>query len=341
MNVVVFVPFNEGHMARIREAAGPDANVVQVLADRDKSGAVGGKKVPLAPGMQRAALPPNPVEEALQTADVVIGEPHPSLLSADLPLKWIQMTWAGTDLYTRKDNLLPEGVTLTCVAGAAYGHVISQYVVGQILGITQNLAAYVRQQPTKAWHDLGQNMSLEGARVLVYGAGDIGSHVAKRLSGFDVARITGVCRDASKPREWFDDLVTLPRAESLLPETDVVVCCLPNSPETAGYFGERRLRLMKQGSVLVNVGRGNFIDGEALDRVLNDGHLRGAALDVTDPEPLPLAHPLWRNERCVITPHISGGAFGHSVGTEERICRVCCDNLRRYRAGEPLTHRVR
>ena len=322
MEILVIAPFKEEHMARIREAAGPDATVVQMVVENPK------------PFDTR-------LHDALARADVVIGEPPLKLLRADdVHVKWVQSTWAGTDVYTRSMAGFPQGMVLTNVAGAAYGHVISQYVVGQILAITQNLAAYVRQQSSASWNDLGPNMSLEGANVLVYGAGDIGQCVAKRLSGFDCNRIVGVCRDIARPREGFDELVTLQRAEFLLPESHVVVGCLPNTPETARYFGERRLRLIKQGGVLVNVGRGNFVDCSALNTVLSEGHLRGAAIDVTDPEPLPVTAPLWRNARCIITPHIAGGAFGHSEGTEERICQICCDNLRRYVAGQELAHRV-
>lgn len=322
MNVLVIVPFKEEHMARIREAAGPDATVTQLVIEDAK---------PFD----------TTLHDAMMQADVVIGEPPLKLLySEGMPVKWVQMTWAGTDMYTDTVLGFPQDMILTNVAGAAYGHIMSQYVVGQILAITQNLGMYARQQLTTAWNDLGENMSLEGANVLVYGAGDIGQCVAKRLQGFDCARITGVCRDVEKPRPYFDELVSLQRAEFLLPETDVVVGCIPNSSQTKKYFSNRRLRLIKQGGVLVNVGRGNFIDIEALNVVLSEGWLRGAALDVTDPEPLPRNHTLWRNPRCLITPHISGGAFGHSAGTEERICDVCCENLRRYRAGEELTHRV-
>ena len=121
---------------------------------------------------------------------------------------------------------------------------------------------------------------------------------------------------------------------------DVVVCCLPSSEETDGYLDERRLQMLKEGSVLVNVGRGWFIDCEALARVLAEGRLRGAALDVTDPEPLPAGHPLWAEPRCVITPHVAGRGFGSCPETEELICQVVCDNLRRWRAGKPLTHVV-
>ena len=91
---------------------------------------------------------------------------------------------------------------------------------------------------------------------------------------------------------------------------------------------------------MVNVGRGNCVDNLALARVLADGRLWGAALDVTDPEPLPKGHPLWQEQRCVITPHEAGGAFGKSEKTEDLICELCCENLRRYVAGEPLTHVV-
>lgn len=320
MEILVLAPFKEEHMARIREAAGEGAHVVQMAYDRTKF-----------------AQPA--VEAALETADVVIGEPAPRMIRDDMPLSWIQMTWAGSEMYTSRIRF-PEHVRVTNVAGSAYGHTMSQYVVGQILAITQNLAAYVRQQSTQQWNDLGQVMSLEGAKVIIYGAGDIGSHVAKRLSGFDVSRIVGVCRDTSQPREYFDDLVTLSQAEMHLPSSDVIVCCMPSAPETKRYFNERRFTRVKDGAVLVNVGRGDFIEPNALYRALSAGKLRGAALDVTDPEPLPKHHQLWRHPNCIVTPHISGGAFGHSEGTEERICQICCDNLRRYVSGEPLTHQV-
>lgn len=320
VNVLVLVPFCEEHMARIREAAGLGAEVTQII--------------PKGPVATQTA-----VRDALAQAEVVIGEPALSQLKGLESLKWIQMTWAGTDRYT-SGVVFPEGIMLTNVAGYAYGHTVSQHAVGQILSLTQNLGAYAKQQSTAAWKDLGPVKSLEGATVIVYGAGDIGSHVAKRLSGFDVARIIGVCQGASEPREHFDELVTLSQAERYLPESDVIVCCMPKTPSTTNYFNERRLMRVKEGAVIVNVGRGDFIDLNALYRVLGTGRLWGAGLDVTDPEPLPVQHPLWRHPRCNVTPHVSGGAFGHSAETEERICQICCENLRRYVEGAPLTHRV-
>lgn len=317
MRILVIVPFKEAHMARLREAAGDKALVVQELVGNDT----------------------NRLRELLQDADAVIGEPAPQLLAEAPQLRWVQMTWAGTDRYTASGIPFPEHMALTNVAGAAYGHIISQYVVGQAIALCQNFPAYVRQQMTKTWRCAGPNASLDDAQVLIFGAGDIGTYTARRLQGFD-AHCTGVCRDTTRERPFFERLVTLDKAEDLLPTSDVVINCLPNTPQTVGYLDERRLRRMKKDAILVNVGRGNFVDCMALARVLADGHLRGAALDVTDPEPLPKRHPLWMEPRCVITPHEAGGPFGKSEGTEERICQVCCDNVRRFVANEPLAHRV-
>ncbi|MDO4797086.1 MAG: D-2-hydroxyacid dehydrogenase [Coriobacteriales bacterium] len=317
LHILVTVPFKEHHMRRLREAAGRDAVVRQTNA---------------AAGSDR-------MRELLREADVVIGEPAPALLAEGTPVRWVQMTWAGTDLYTRGDVPFPEGVRLTNVAGTAYGHIISQYVVGQVLAIAQNFPAYVRLQERRRWQGVGPVMSLEDAQVLILGAGDIGTCTARRLQGFGV-RCVGVCRDTSVPRPHFHELVTLDEAEEYLASSHVVVNCLPNVDQTVRWLDERRLRAMRPGSILVNVGRGNFVDCDALARVLAEGHLRGAALDVTEPEPLPADHPLWGEPRCVITPHQAGGAFGKSEGTEEHICNVCCENLRRFVAGEPLTHVV-
>jgi phosphoglycerate dehydrogenase-like enzyme len=197
----------------------------------------------------------------------------------------------------------------------------------------------VRQQEREIWEGAGPVVSLEGAKVLVMGTGDLGHMCAKRLSSFD-CHCVGVCRHTERMLEHFERLVTLDDAEAELASADVVVNCLPNTDETAGWLDERRLRLMSAGAILVNVGRGNFIDCDALARVLADGHLRGAALDVTFPEPLPKGHPLWQEPRCVITPHQAGGSFGKSARTEDLICEVVCDNLRRYVEGRPLTHVV-
>ncbi|MDO5118620.1 MAG: D-2-hydroxyacid dehydrogenase [Coriobacteriales bacterium] len=315
--ILVLVPFCEQHMERIREAAGPQSSVVQCVGPHDE-----------------AAL-----HALLDGVDVVIGEPNPAVLAKAPSVRWVQMTWAGTDLYTRNAVPFPTGMRLTNVAGSAYGHIISQYVLAQVLSIAHNLPSYIRQESQALWKGAGSVMTLEGTRALVFGAGDIGSCTACHLTHFGVECV-GICRNVSQPRAGFTHLVTLDQAETMLPSSDIVVCCLPSSTETDGYLNERRLRLMKDASILVNVGRGRFVDCDALAQVLAEGRLRGAALDVTNPEPLPPAHPLWSEPRCVITPHVAGKAFGVCPDTENRICDVVCENLKRWIAEEPLTHVV-
>ena len=102
-----------------------------------------------------------------------------------------------------------------------------------------------------------------------------------------------------------------------------------------------RLALLPQDAVVVNVGRGSFLDADALARELQSGHLFGAGLDVTEPEPLPAEHPLWNLQNCILTPHVAGVSFGHLPQTEERIWRICAENLERYAAGDPLRNLVR
>ena len=322
--ILVLDPFKEAQMVRIEKAAGDEFEVVRLYLESDKA------------DYEEILV------ENLKKAEIVIGQPDIRFLQnvkVDCPnLRLIQISWAGTDHYTRGDLPFPSGITL-CNGSGAYGMIISQFVVGLILSSMLGFKEYHNRQRKKQWERRGPVKSLDGARVLIYGAGNIGMVTAKRLKGFD-AYITGVCRDVAKSRDYFDELCTLDEAEKYLPDADVVVCCLPNTSDTEGYMNMRRLELMKEDSVIVNVGRGNFIDCMALDDILRRGRIWGAALDVTNPEPLPMDHPLWDNPRCIITPHASGASFGHLEETEALICDIVCENIERYRGGKALTNVV-
>lgn len=319
--IVVLEPFEKKHIEKIKKICGNLFEVEQVLMQYGEDA----------------------VRNSLMDAEIVVGVPSVELLqNADVncpKLKFIQMTWAGADIYTQSALPFPKERFIVANASGAYGMTISQFIVGQILSLMQNFPAYHTQQLNGKWQRLGKTLSLEKNMVLVFGAGDIGTTTAKRLSGFDCHTI-GVCRNTSKQRPYFNELCTLDEAERFLPEADVVVCCIPNSNETAGYLNKRRLDLMKQDAVLVNVGRGNFIDCMALDEELRNGKLWAAALDVTNPEPLPPEHPLWENKRCVITPHTSGVGFGHLDKTVDLLCKVACENIMRYIKNESIINKV-
>ena len=178
--------------------------------------------------------------------------------------------------------------------------------------------------------------------MLIVGLGLIGGSLALALKGFEDFEIVGV--DVSQPtlryaaEHGVGDRVTEDAAAEL-PQADVVALALPQSPKTVGLFGRERLLRLKEDAILLNGGRGSAVDCAALAEVLESGRLWGAGLDVTDPEPLPPEHPLWRQPRALITPHTAGG--DHLPDTARRIAAIALDNLRRYLRGKPLRNQVR
>lgn len=263
----------------------------------------------------------------LQNVQVIFGEPGIREIQKCPHLKWIQMSWAGTDVYTMREGF-PRKVKLTNAKGS-FQTVISEYIVAVLLEMCRNLKQYAFFQQQGKWQPLRSEMLLYGKRALILGAGDIGTGAAKRLKAFGV-HITGMRRTERNYPDCYDVMITDAELDEALPNADIVIGCLPNTPETKGLLDERRLRMMKESALLVNVGRGSLIDTDALVKVLNEGHLRGVALDVMEKEPLPSDHPLWKIDRVIITPHIAGQSFGFSKDTENRVIHVFCQNLERY-----------
>jgi len=328
--IYVLDPFKEEHIEMMQAAATEG----------------GFEVVSLWPKLQKCTLESKKqalIAECLKDAEVIVGQPVIELLQdpeINCPnLKFIQISWAGTDQYTRNSKLFPKDRILLANSSGAYGLIISQFVIGEILTLMLNFKDYHMQQADRVWERRGPIKSLDHAKVLIFGAGNIGSVTAKRLKGFD-AHTIGVCRNTDKPREFFDELCTLNEAESYISDADVIIGCLPNTEQTEMYMNADRLKLMKRGSIIVNVGRGNFIDCMALNELLESGLIGGAGLDVTNPEPLPKDHPLWDNPKCFITPHASGASFDHLKETEDLICEIACDNIRRYVNGEKIRNSI-
>lgn len=279
-----------------------------------------------------------PEIEWLRTAEIIIGEPEPELLPQLSCLRWLQITWAGADRYTRMADF-PAQVTLTNMSGA-YGVTIAEHAMGMLLALCRRLSAYGRQQAQSRWQDCGSEKTLFGKQALILGTGDLGTELARRCRAFGMT-ITGVCRTRHALPPCFDAVATLDELDTLLPQADVVLCCLPDTPQTHRVFNQRRLARLKEDAVLINVGRGSLIDCQALAGWMAQGHLWGAGLDVTDPEPLPPDSPLWQMENVILTPHVAGVGFGHLPETEEKIWELCLENLRRYLSCEPLKNVVR
>lgn len=274
--------------------------------------------------------------EKLRTAQIILGDPDAADLQYCQQLQLLQTTWAGVGQYVNCGHL-KEGMLCNMTGG--YGPVIGEIMAAAILSLAYRFPEYQVFQQSGLWHAPMTAATLEGATVLILGAGDIGTELAVRLRPFG-CRIIGVRR---VPREYpacFDSMITLEQLEQWLPEADVVACCLPDTPLTRGLLNMDTMKAMKKDAILVNMGRGTLIDTHDLCCLLEAGHFRGVCLDVTDPEPLPPDHPLWKFDRVLITPHIAGNGYGPGSPTEYRIWDLMLDNLQRYLSGQELRNVV-
>lgn len=280
-------------------------------------------------------FPPAPPER-YDGVTVILGNPAPADLVHAPALKWLQTWTAGTDPYL-VDGVLPPGASLTSCVGA-YGQSVSEHMLAMLLTLMKNLHRYRDNQRGGSWADLGPVKSLAGSTVLLAGTGDLGSSFALLCKALGAGRTIGLRRDPAKPAPGVDEMHSLDEFDRFLPLADVVAMTLPGTPETYHFMDARRLALMREDAILINAGRGPGVDMAALNAALTEGRILGAALDVTEPEPLPPDHPLWQRPNLLITPHIAGGE--HLSATKGRIAAIALDNLARFLADKPLRNRM-
>ena len=306
-NILVVFPVDEAHRKHLEENA-PEAEFVYAVKED---------------------------AQMVENANIIIGNPHRSLLKHAKNLEWVQLGSAGSNLYV-EDGVLPANVLLTNATGS-FGLSISEYMISMVLNLFLKQNLYQENQKNHLWRDEGRVKSIYGSTALIIGLGDIGCEFAKRFKALGGHTI-GVKRTDSQKPDFVDELFLMDKLADLLPRADVVTLSLPETKETHKFFDADKLKLMKKGSILINVGRGTAVDTDALCDALNTGHLSGAALDVTDPEPLPADHPLWDAKNILITPHVSGGL--NLPETYERIIALCADNIGRYLRGDKLRNLV-
>ena len=249
--------------------------------------------------------------------------------AAEMPrLQVVQTLTAGYEEFL---PLVPPGVTL-CNAAGLHDTSTAELAVALALASGRHLDDFARNQPAGTWRfEFGR--ALADQRVLIVGYGHIGRAIEHRLDGFEVASITRVARQARTgppPVHPIEDL------HRLLPQADVTFLIAPHTPQTEGMIGTAELALLPDGALLVNVARGKLVDTDALVAALETRRIR-AALDVTDPEPLPPGHPLWRQPGALISPHVGGA----STAFFPRADRLIAAQLNRFVAGQPLENIVR
>ena len=261
--------------------------------------------------------------------DLVVGNPGEETLSQLTGMKLLQLNSSGVaEHYLAHGRQHPELVL--CSASGAYGQGISEHMVAALLTLMKRLHLYRDAMKEGAWQSLGSVRSPRGLRVLVVGAGSIGTAFARLMQGLG-SHTTGLRRRPGGDREGFDELYTIDQLEAQLPQADVVAMALPETPDTINLMDGGKFRLMKEGSYLLNVGRGSAVNQEALLEALRSGRLAGASIDVTTPEPLPADHPLWQEPNLLLTPHISG--YYHLKATHDQVVAIACHNLATWPQG--------
>jgi phosphoglycerate dehydrogenase-like enzyme len=281
-----------------------------------------------------------------QTALNHAGEAHAAdarvfsieLLEKAPNLVWVQALSAGVDRYMAMQPLVDNDAIVLTNMRAVHGPAIADHAMAMLLQITRNLRFYDRQQAIGNWSDGDTpwpSSSLTDRTMLVVGLGGIGTEIAQRASGFGMNVIA--TRRSEAPSPEFVQKVGQPSdLMTMLPDADVVAVCVPLTAETEGLFDEAAFTAMKRGAILINIARGKIVDTDAMMAALNDGRLAGACLDVTDPEPLPPDHPLWKMPTVVITPHVAADADI----TDTRRVILMRENIQRFGAGEPLLNVV-
>lgn len=267
--------------------------------------------------------------------------PHDLILRAP-KLRWVQQWGAGADWLLRYPQVVQSDVIVTNASGV-HPIQITEHIFALLLALARQLHLAVRAQIDHEWRRpsreadfLDQSFfELANKTMLLIGVGAIGERTAQVAAAWGM-RVLGVRRHPQDPGPHLEAVYGPDRLPSLLPEADFVVLTVPLTQETRHMIGESELRAMKSTAVIVNIGRGSTIDEGALVRALQEKWIAGAGLDVFETEPLPADSPLWDLDNVIVTAHYAGLTPHY----EERALNIFMENLRRYRAGEPLANVV-
>lgn len=281
-------------------------------------------------------------EEALRLAPDVQGCSgnfvSPEFLRAAKNLRWVQQFSAGVEQIVFLPELRDNDQVVLTNMRTLFAPPIADHVMGMLLGFFRSLPHYHDLMKEGKWSKGDQapfQGELQGKTMLVVGLGGNGTETAKRAHAFGLRVMATDAKDMACP-SYVSRLEKPDKLNALLPAADVVVLAAPLTPETQALFGTDRFALMKEGSVLINIARGKMVDTEALVAALGSRKLRAVGLDVTDPEPLPPDHPLWKMANVLITPHVSG----QSPGTRARMRGFFLENMQRFASGQPLLNVV-
>jgi D-2-hydroxyacid dehydrogenase (NADP+) len=306
--------------------AGGDSSLAQELKD-------------VTPQANIVPVTEDNVMQQIAHADAYIGEISSAEVRAGKNLKWVGVMSAGVERVLfppdGSRDLQNSNIVLTNNK-IVQGPEIADHALAMLLMLSRNLEVLYRNDQRQIWNPRSfHGIELNGKTAVVIGVGGIGTQIAIRANAFGMS-VIGVDPEDKPFVPFLKQVVKPDQLDDVLPQADVVFISVPDTPKSHKMMGTRQFELMKKNSYFIAVSRGGIYDMNGLVKALDDNRLAGAGVDVTDPEPLPKGHPLWKFNNVVITPHIAG----RSDRDAERMVGTIKENLRRFVEGKPLINVV-
>jgi phosphoglycerate dehydrogenase-like enzyme len=277
----------------------------------------------------------DPMAPLIGDVDAVFGQVTADDFPSARKLRWVQSPSAGVEWMWRVPGLQESDIEVTNMRGA-HAVTIAEHTFAMLLTHTRALHGFEEHQREHKWGrgDLAP-INLKGKTMGIIGFGNIGRAIAHRATGFEM-RVLAVDIESVPPGEGVEQVWPITRLADLCRESDVLVISAPMTPNTRGMVGRDHIRAMKRGSYLLQMSRGGIVNEAALVDALEEGHLAGAGLDVTETEPLPVGDPLWTASNLIVTPHTSAS----SQLTTDLVWSILGENVGRFVRGEPLMNLV-
>lgn len=271
----------------------------------------------------------------IEDAEIIYGF-GPELVENAPNLKWFCSAAAGIDTLVKTKVFEGRDIKLTNSSGS-YGLSISEHIIMVSLMLMRRIPEYFDLIANRQWKNSLPIKSLAGSKIVVLGTGNIGQVFAKRVRGFEPHSVIGVSRTGAHV-DGFDKVVEVSQLDDVISDIDLLVMCLPGTPETENILSKERIDKLSPRTYVINIGRGSAIDEEALIAALMEDRIAGAGLDVFRTEPLPQEDPLWAvpHDKLIITPHISGQET--LAWTRDNNFNMFCEDLENYFEGRPLKH---
>lgn len=272
-------------------------------------------------------------------ADGFIGGPLSATdLNAAKKLRWVQSFSAGVErqLFLSGNTLMRDSAIVLTNNRIVEGPELADHALAMLLTLTRQLPRFMSNQAQETWQANNQGMRvLKDKTAIVIGVGGAGFNIATRAWAFGMS-VIGVDPEDHPFTPIIRKYVKPDQLDEVLPEADVVFVSAPHTEQSHRMIGKKQFELMKQGSYFIAVSRGGLYELDALVKALDSKRLAGAGVDVTDPEPLPKGHPLWKFDNAIITPHVAG----RSDEDNARMVGSARENIKRFAAGKPLINVV-